>query len=501
VYVELGSGNGGMLRDLSEEGFALRAMMPMHAGEKTPFCIVLNATVRIEGQGEILWIEENGRVAGVRFLEVSPLAQTQIHAWLNETLENLEAASEPEKTVAADAQSFDQLRRELRAPSGGPETPEPEQATQAAPLPEAVPDEPQVLPEPPLQPERHAEAQDSGAADDAEVPEPLARPVTGAPTFPGLPDFSSTQEAIEITFEALPPAPEFVPDRFPRGRPAPPAVSAPSADEEVAAENAEELPDISQILMQPPGIEKEFAAGSAALEPLHLLPPGAVRQDRRSTDWFTLQRAVAIMILLALVVAFSAYHRPLGEGLIWLGEQMGGGRGNPSAVPRSNDESPTGAANLPPSESAEPSTSTTVSPATGPTQGSVNVPAQRDSAENPLTEVTKSSQAPVTPLSGHPSTSLSGSSQESGLTEYSKALQLLHGRNSATNASEAVRLLWISVEKGNASAELTLAELYWHGEGVAHNCDQTRILLSAAARKGNGDAQKQLQQFQQQGCQ
>jgi TPR repeat protein len=63
-----------------------------------------------------------------------------------------------------------------------------------------------------------------------------------------------------------------------------------------------------------------------------------------------------------------------------------------------------------------------------------------------------------------------------------------------------VRLLWISVEKGNASAELTLAELYWHGEGVTHNCDQTRILLSAAARKGNVDALRRLQQFQQQGC-
>ncbi len=79
-------------------------------------------------------------------------------------------------------------------------------------------------------------------------------------------------------------------------------------------------------------------------------------------------------------------------------------------------------------------------------------------------------------------------------------MQLLHGKNPTEDTSEAVRLLWISVEKGNPSAELTLAELYWHGEGVARNCDQTRILLSAAARKGNADAQKRLQQFQQEGC-
>ena len=29
VYVELESGNGGMMRDLTEGGFALRAMMPL----------------------------------------------------------------------------------------------------------------------------------------------------------------------------------------------------------------------------------------------------------------------------------------------------------------------------------------------------------------------------------------------------------------------------------------------------------------------------------------
>ena len=84
--------------------------------------------------------------------------------------------------------------------------------------------------------------------------------------------------------------------------------------------------------------------------------------------------------------------------------------------------------------------------------------------------------------------------------EYAKAMQLLHGKEGNVDPSEAVRLLWISVEKGNSSAELTLAELYWHGEGVARNCDQTRILLSAAARKGNAEAQKRLKQFQREGC-
>lgn len=65
---------------------------------------------------------------------------------------------------------------------------------------------------------------------------------------------------------------------------------------------------------------------------------------------------------------------------------------------------------------------------------------------------------------------------------------------------EAVRLLWVAVERGNSSAEVALANLYWKGEGVAKNCDQTRILLSAAARKGNAEAKKQLEQLNREGC-
>jgi TPR repeat protein len=65
---------------------------------------------------------------------------------------------------------------------------------------------------------------------------------------------------------------------------------------------------------------------------------------------------------------------------------------------------------------------------------------------------------------------------------------------------ETLRLLWISVEKGNANAEVELAEMYWHGQGVIQNCDQAHILLTAAARKGSAEAQRQLVAFQRVGC-
>jgi TPR repeat protein len=86
-----------------------------------------------------------------------------------------------------------------------------------------------------------------------------------------------------------------------------------------------------------------------------------------------------------------------------------------------------------------------------------------------------------------------------GQQEYLQAREILKGRD-REGLPEAVRLLWIAVEKGNSAAEVTLAEMYRLGEGVSKNCDQTRILLSAAARKGNSDAQRRLERFMQSGC-
>jgi len=73
-------------------------------------------------------------------------------------------------------------------------------------------------------------------------------------------------------------------------------------------------------------------------------------------------------------------------------------------------------------------------------------------------------------------------------------------RTSEVELAVAVRLLWAAVEKGNAEAEVALAELYRDGKGVPRNCDQARILLSAAARKGSAEAQKHLVELRQESC-
>jgi TPR repeat protein len=81
-----------------------------------------------------------------------------------------------------------------------------------------------------------------------------------------------------------------------------------------------------------------------------------------------------------------------------------------------------------------------------------------------------------------------------------KASQILRSPSRASEVPAAIKLLWVSVEKGNTGAEIALAELFRTGKGVAKNCDQTRILLSAAARKGSAEARKRLEEFRREGC-
>ena len=117
-----------------------------------------------------------------------------------------------------------------------------------------------------------------------------------------------------------------------------------------------------------------------------------------------------------------------------------------------------------------------------------------------LSGASKTNPAAVTPLAGITPPATPDTSPDAGQAEYLQAVQILRGRNAGVDTPEAVRLLWIAVEKGNPGAEVTLADLYWRGQGVVRNCDQTRILLTAAARKGSAEAQKRLQQFQREGC-
>jgi hypothetical protein len=89
-----------------------------------------------------------------------------------------------------------------------------------------------------------------------------------------------------------------------------------------------------------------------------------------------------------------------------------------------------------------------------------------------------------------------------GSDELAMAQNYLNGRHGAPrDSTEAIRWLWRSVAKQNATATLLLSDFYLRGDGVSKSCDQARVLLDAAARKGKAAAGERLRNLQAFGCQ
>ncbi len=498
IYVELSAANGGMMRDLSEEGFALRAMMPLRVGDEIFFSFLLDPITRVEGQGEILWIEENGRVAGARFTEINSEARRQIRSWLNDELESQEA--EKHAPPEADAQSFEMLREELRSAPPRPDPTKPKANKSKWPVarPGNVPSEGPSVTSRGVSEENPDDVPAATLAGAGKA-EPAGNPADSY-AFPGLPDFSVTQDGSDIAFEPLS-TPEPVRDTLPLEQSARRSeVTAFPKRPDVQPPKGPMLPDISEILMQPPRRQGGYTSSPPMLEPL--VPPYPRAAGRKG---FSLSNALMIMVALAFIVGGFVYRDMVGQGLVWLGQQIGGSQGSTVPAPAPKDEAPVVEGNPPSSNTTPAASSSAPAPSSVAPESSQKETKAAEAAPDStkpqpaLPSLEKKPQPPVTPLSGISSSQGSDVGQEAGSAEYHQAMQLLHD-GIATDSSEAVRLLWISVEKGNPSAELTLAELYWRGQGVARNCDQTGILLGAAARKGNVDAQKRLKQFRQEGC-
>jgi hypothetical protein len=251
-----------------------------------------------------------------------------------------------------------------------------------------------------------------------------------------------------------------------------------------------------------------------AFEPLpELREPGLLERRAPRLDSTTVSLAIRILIFLALVAAAVVFHRDLGTGLIWLGARLSGAGAPTASVPEGSTD-PT-----PNQQAAPPSMQPPVSSPTDTTQNSLPSTDQKEATSAPPTAASKipgntptaaanpakpksPGTTPSAPATNKPAAQkpLTGSESEPGEQEYSQAQNILKSGDRDGGFQEAVRLLWIAVEKGNSKAEVSLAELYRRGEGVTRNCDQTRILLTAATRKGNAEAQRRLDKFLREGC-
>jgi cytoskeletal protein RodZ len=251
-----------------------------------------------------------------------------------------------------------------------------------------------------------------------------------------------------------------------------------------------------------------------AFEPLpELREPGLLETRAPHLDSTTVSLALRILIFLALVAAAVVFHRDLGIGLIWLGARLSGAEAPTASVPEGSTNP------IPAQQTAPPSVQPPVSSPTDTTQNSLPSTEQKEATSASSTAATKMpsntpaaaahpakpkspSTTPSAPATNKPATQRPPTEPESepGEQEYSQAQDILKSGDREGGFQEAVRLLWVAVEKGNSKAEVSLAELYRRGEGVTRNCDQTRILLTAAARKGNAEAQRRLDKFLREGC-
>jgi hypothetical protein len=493
VYVELASANGGMMRDICEEGFAVRVMMPLRIGDSTPFAFSLDASTRFEGSCQVLWVEEEGHVAGMKFTDVSPQLLEQVRLWL---AEEQSETDQPPVAPAHEVNTLEELRAELRGVKPRAEIPRAE----APPIEKAPREIPRV--------------------EAPQVERPRVEPPRVEPSRVETPRVEITRMEIPRVEEPTPnlrAAEEEINEVEPMEEPiAPPAWREP---QEIASRLPEEEEDVHLQQEAPTFAERFSSAFEEAIaeppsyEPLpELREPGLLEKGAPRLDSTTVSLAIRILIFLALVAAAVVFHRDLGNGLIWLGAKVSGADPQTAERPTTAMQQTTPSSAQPPvsppadaTQNPLPSTEqkeTNQAAATGETKKPANTPAAAANPANPAAKPKNPSTTPSSPATNKAPAQKPASELESepGEQEYLQAQDLLKSGDREGAFQEAVRLLWIAVEKGNSKAEVSLAELYRRGEGVTRNCDQTRILLTAAARKGNADAQRRLDKFLREGC-
>jgi len=437
VYVELSSSNGGMLRDLSEKGFAMRAMRPLRLGDSTSFAFSLDPETRLEGQCKVLWVEEEGRVAGLQFTSIPEELPRCVRVWLRANSFVIPQSSLPAKSVAQETSTLQELRDELRSSILSPQNRDIPEKKSAAFHP---------------------------VADSKGEPTPVLERVSDVEQAKIEP------LAVEVP-EPIPEAPELV--QVPKLEP---------------------LPVLSEMaaIPEPAILNRGYARSGIALAirmmiGLALLACAVVYHRPLGNAIIWLGQKIA-----GSDSPEISYTPKSDES----SQQTGIPASTPNSSAPTADASNAGAAApdqaaspVPPQKDIEvPPVVENTSPQPVKNPSIATAPA---TPPVPLPTVHRTTTYSTPPA---------GASDQPGEQEYLAAQDILKNKNTEAGLPEAVRLLWDAVKKGNSSAEVTLAELYRTGQGVSKSCDQTKILLTAAAKKGNLEAQEHLEQFLKEGC-
>src|SRR5271156_3838670 len=87
AYVELGENNGGIVLNISEGGFAVRAAESIRENSLSRLRFQMqNATQPLEMSGNIAWTSVSRKEAGVRFVDLREEALLEIRTWISKQI-------------------------------------------------------------------------------------------------------------------------------------------------------------------------------------------------------------------------------------------------------------------------------------------------------------------------------------------------------------------------------------------------------------------------------
>jgi TonB family protein len=120
AYVHLGESNGGIVLNVSESGIAVQAAEALDAdeGSLTMRIEIPRSRRRLEVRGEIVWVGESRKEAGLRFVGLSEEALKRIRLWMAREESPGTAAEESEEEVEAPAVRGAEVRAAPVATSG-----------------------------------------------------------------------------------------------------------------------------------------------------------------------------------------------------------------------------------------------------------------------------------------------------------------------------------------------------------------------------------------------
>jgi hypothetical protein len=85
VYLSLPFNNGGTVIDVSEGGLGFHSVARVEADGPIHFRFAIDSAIRIRAVGELAWIDETGKIGGLRFTQLPDEVREQIHIWAGQS--------------------------------------------------------------------------------------------------------------------------------------------------------------------------------------------------------------------------------------------------------------------------------------------------------------------------------------------------------------------------------------------------------------------------------